>query len=129
MIEKREKDYEDYGLSIDDGISQFWCRVIEEIVQDTVQKTLRSIQIERFTEVEIVKTYPETNRVDCRNIQTGEVFKSVPNYSNQQFAFTVDENGNKNYSTPSGKRGRVFITNIKDNPYYLGVWYNNKEAD
>lgn len=122
MIKKRENEHENSGLSIDDEISQFWCRVIEGMIQDTVQKTLRALWVEQYAEVEIIDVDVVANTVTCRNIQTGEIFNNVPNYSNLNFQILVNEKGQS--IAPTRGRGRMFITNINDNPYYLGVWYN-----
>lgn len=121
-MKKQENEYENSGLSIDDEVSRFWCRVIEGIVRDTVQKTIRSMWVEQYAEVEITDVDVEANTVTCRNIQTGEVFNNVPNYSNLNVAVLVNEKGKS--TAPTKGRGRMFITNINDNPYYLGVWYN-----
>ena len=32
--------------------------------------------------------------------------------------------GGEGRELPYPTRGRLFITDIKDNPYYLGAWYN-----
>ena len=120
----RENEYENEQLSIDDDISQFWCRVIEGIVRDTVQKTIRSIQVEQYAEVVIKDVNITDGTVTCRNIQTDEIFHNVPNYSNFDLNSLIDEKGNTQWSNGRAARGRMFITNIKDNPYYLGIWYN-----
>ena len=121
MMKKQENEYENSGLSIDDAVSQFWCRVIEGIVHDSVQKAIRSMQVEQYAEVEITEGDAASNTVTCRNIQTGEEFGNVPNHSNFDLNLLRDDKG----KIPTFKaRGRMFITSIKDNPYYLGVWYN-----
>ena len=135
MMKKRENEYENSGLSVDNDVSQFWCRVIEGIIQDTVQKTIRSMQVEQYAEVDITDVNVANNTVTCRNIQTGEEFNNVPNYSN---VYVTDVITNKDdiligVTTSTGEqrmclRGRMFIANIKDNPYYLGVWYDEQEV-
>ena len=121
MREPTDK-YKDEQLSIDNEISQLWCQMIEGIVQDTVQKVLRSMRVEQYAEVIITGANVSSNTVDCRNIQTGEMLVGVPNYSNFNFFEHLDESGN--VIGAKGARGRIFITDVSDNPCYLGVWYN-----
>ena len=106
---------------IDKEAARYWCRVIETIAQNVVKNMLRSMNTERFAEVTITNVNKEQNTVDCKNIQTGELLNNIPNYSNISIDSLTDENGNL---LPFPTRGRIFITNIQDNPYYLGVWYN-----
>ena len=137
MNEKKQNmnEYNDTQLFIDDEISQRWCRVIESIIQDTVQEMIRSIWVEQYAEVEIIAANAATNTVTCRNIQSGEVLSYVPNYSNIYITDVLTDKSNTFLGVVSstGKEyrnlhGRVFMTNISDNPYYLGIWYDEREV-
>ena len=111
----------DEKFNIEDDVGRYWCRVIESISAEVFRNMVRSINTEQFAEVVITGVNQEQNTVNCRNIQTGEVLNAVPNYSNISTASLINEDGSmKPYPT----RGRVFITSIKDNPVYLGAWYN-----
>lgn len=130
-MKHKDNEYESEQISIDDAVSQFWCQVIEGIVRDTIQKTMRSMRVEQYAEVEIIGANAKTNTVNCRNIQTGEILRNVPNYSNIYISSVLTDNMDKfiGVVTSTGEehkhlRGRIFMTNINDNPYYLGVWYN-----
>ena len=92
--------------TIDDITGRYWCRVIEKIAQNVIQNTLRTTNVEKFAEVVITGINRGANTVNCRNIS---------------MASLVDAEGRE---LPYPTRGRLFITDIKDNPYYLGVWYN-----
>ena len=107
--------------TIDDITGRYWCRVIEKIAQNVIQNTLRTTNVEKFAEVVITGINRGANTVNCRNIHTGESLNDIPNYSNISMASLVDAEGRE---LPYPTRGRLFITDIKDNPYYLGVWYN-----
>lgn len=124
---KQETDTDrDQSYSIDSDISKYWCRVIENIATNIIENIINSMQTEQFFEVEITGVNIDNNTVICRNIQTGEVLSDVPNYSNFNLKDLLQTNADGGTYMPpfNGARGRLYISNINDNPYYLGLWYN-----